>query len=147
MEGLLLSHSSYNSPIHKQRATYTHPRIQALWTSRSMVCLSQLPQPYPLLHSAKQQFFQYLSYFSSNPSFFWITLKKKNGRTPSCIPTLIHNNKSWNSPRSKADILNKFFSSCFNKSSASLPDLTPSPPFFPRVALLSSQYYSPPYLY
>ena len=44
-----------------------------------------------------------------------------------CIPSLIHNGFPVASFASKADALNQFFSSCFNKSAVPLPSLTHSP--------------------
>ena len=41
--GPIISHSSYNSPIHKHRATYTHLRIYQLSGLHETQCLLQRP--------------------------------------------------------------------------------------------------------
>ena len=67
------------------------------------------------LRLAKQRFFQSLSAFP-NPCHFWSTINKLH-KINTSIPSLNYNSHSLTSPQSKAEVLNSFFSSCFNKSS------------------------------
>ena len=70
------------------------------------------------LRSAKAAYFRKLN--PANPKQFWKAVKYLNEGSSS-IPVLTHNNRTFNSDEDKANILNSFFSSCFNDS---LPPLS-----------------------
>ena len=69
----------------------------------------------------KSKFFQNLL-TSPSPRSFWSAVKCVCSK-PVSIPSLFHNGSPVTSPFSKADVLNQYFSSCFNMSTASLPPL------------------------
>ena len=70
------------------------------------------------LRSAKAAYFRKLN--SANPKQFWKSVKYLN-KASSSIPVLTHNNRTFTSNEDKANILNSFFSSCFNDSLPPLP--------------------------
>ena len=88
-----------------------------------------------LYHSARNKVVSYLrklkSHFlkslSSNPQSFWPKVNKLR-KKHTTIPTLLHNNISASSPQDKANVLNSFFSSCFNSSTPPLSASTTPPP-------------------
>ena len=76
------------------------------------------------LRKLKSHFFKSLS---SNPQSFWPKVNKIR-KKHTTIPTLLHNNISASSPQDKANVLNSFFSSCFNSSTPPLSASTTPPP-------------------
>ena len=84
---------------------------------------------FSLLRSLNYKYLQTLSSaFTSHT--FWNRIKKLCNKFP-CIPTLIHEDTSASSPCSKAEMLNKYFYSCFSKSCPPTSPHLPSPPLFP----------------
>lgn len=65
------------------------------------------------LRQAKKAFFQKLN--PKNPKQFWKVCKSLNS-IKSTIPTLVHNDVTAHSNVQKAEMLNTFFATCFNKS-------------------------------
>ena len=81
-----------------------------------------------LLRSLKSRFFQSLS-VSPNSRSFWSAVNKIR-KKPVSVQTLLYNGISASTPQAKADVLNEYFSSCFNKSCTPLsavaaPSLSP----------------------
>ena len=74
------------------------------------------------LRQAKKRYFHKLCSSSINPKKFW-KLYKSMTRNDSAIPTLQQNNQAASSSIDKANLLNNFFSSCFNHQQ---PPLTKS---------------------
>ena len=81
---------------------------------------------YPIFTLSNKNFFQSL-FMVPTPCHFWRSISKK----PSVIPSLSFNGQSLTTPRSKAEALKSFFSSCFNHATTALPNSPPSPPPFP----------------
>ena len=77
-----------------------------------------------LLKKAKASFFKNLN--PSNPKQFWKTVKYLN-KQQSTIPVLHHQGVTASSSTEKANMLNNFFSECFNKSCPPLnvPSMSP----------------------
>ena len=77
-----------------------------------------------LLRKAKSDYFQQLN--PCDRKSFWKAVKYLN-KTPSGIPVLVYENVEANTDKEKADLLNNFFSSCFNTyaSPVSVPDFPP----------------------
>ena len=71
------------------------------------------------LRSAKQAYFGKLN--PRKPKEFWKACKLLN-KTPSSIPVLCNNNTTAYSNADKAELLNTFFVSCFNRSHAPLDE-------------------------
>ena len=78
-----------------------------------------------LIRKAKTSFFQHLA--NSPSSLFWSSIKRLC-KNPSVVPTL---NTIFNTPKSKAEALNQFFATCFNKLTPPLSNSPPSAPPFP----------------
>lgn len=72
-----------------------------------------------ILRVAKKEFFNSLA--PSNSKQFWKTIKMIN-KEQSQIPSLSYNNLEAVTPKEKADMLNSFFSMCWNYSVAPLHD-------------------------
>ena len=74
----------------------------------------------------KASFFNHLSASSSSCKSFWSLFKKLKKKSLT-IPTLTHNDLTVTDPISKANLINNFFSQCFNSSvpSLSLSDILP----------------------
>ena len=75
----------------------------------------------------KASFFNRLSLSSSSSKSFW-SLYSKLKKKPSTLPNLTHNGLNASDPISKANMMNNFFSQCFNSSvpPLSLSDNLPS---------------------
>ena len=76
-----------------------------------------------LLRKAKSDYFYHLNPHDSKS--FWKSVKYLS-KTSSGIPTLIHENVEANTDKEKADLLNKFFSSCFNTYNSPVGDDPPA---------------------
>ena len=74
-----------------------------------------------LLRKGKRTFVQNIN--PANPKQFWKIVKVLKGKNSSSIPVIKHNGKVLTSDQQKADVLNKFFHSCFNTT---LPPLCPN---------------------
>jgi len=72
-----------------------------------------------LLRKAKSDYFQQLNPRDSKS--FWKAVKYLN-KTPSGIPALVYENVEANTDKEKADLLNNFFSSCFNTYASPVSD-------------------------
>ena len=72
------------------------------------------------LRTAKSAYFHKLN--PSNPRQFWKAVKHLN-KSSSSIPVLTHNDVTHDSDEAKANVLNSFFSSCFNNSVPALHPL------------------------
>ncbi len=83
------------------------------------------------LRSAKHAYFRKLN--PSNTKQFWKTVKYLN-KGSSSVPVLTHNNVTHDSDEAKANVLNSFFSSCFNNS---------GPPLHPLDSNLFESYHTP----
>ena len=77
-----------------------------------------------LIRKAKTSFFHHLA--NSSSSIFWSSIKRLR-KNPSVIPTL---NTIFNTPKSKAEALNQFFATYFNKLTPPLSNTPPSAPPF-----------------
>ena len=75
-----------------------------------------------LLCLSKKSFFKSLS--SASPRSFWSYVRSIRKKPPS-IPALNYNGRLFTSNSSKANVLNEYFSECFNTSS---PPFPPQPP-------------------
>ena len=74
-----------------------------------------------LLREGKRTFVQNIN--PANPKQFWKIVKVLKGKNSSSIPVIKHNGKVLTFGQQKADVLNKFFHSCFNTV---LPPLCPN---------------------
>ena len=87
-----------------------------------------------LIRKAKTSFLHHLA--NSSSSIFWSSIKRLR-KNPSVIPTL---NTIFNTPKSKAEALNQFFATCFNKLTPPLSNTPPSaPPFSCSSDLCTSE--------
>ena len=73
------------------------------------------------LRDLKSKFFHNL-FTSLSLWSFWSAVKRIHSK-PGSIPSLIYNGSPVTSPSSQADVLNQYFSSCFNKSTAPISPL------------------------
>ena len=121
INGSLLSHIKFrNSLYHSAK----HTGSLSLWSYYRYF----RNQTLSLLRSLKSRFFQSLS-VSPNSRSFWSAVNKIR-KKPVSVPTLLYNGISTSTPQAKADVLNEYFSSCFNKSctplsAAATPSLSP----------------------
>ena len=72
-----------------------------------------------LLRKAKSDYFQQLNPHDSKS--FWKAVKYLN-KSPTGIPALVYENVEASTDKEKADLLNNFFSSCFNSYSSPVSD-------------------------
>ena len=120
----LLSHIKFRNSLYRS-AKRTGPL--SLWSYYRYF----RNQTLSLLRSLKSRFFQSLS-VSPNSRSFWSAINKIR-KKPVSVPTLLCNGISASTPQAKADVLNEYFSSCFNKSCTPLsavatPSLSPVTP-------------------
>ena len=71
------------------------------------------------IRQAKENYFNQLNPFNSKLQF-WKTVKCLNQQSI-IIPTLTHNGSSYHTDKEKADILNNYFTSCFNQHVTPVP--------------------------
>ncbi len=86
------------------------------------------------LRQAKKSYFAKLN--PSDQKSFWKTVKKLN-KSPCSIPTLFHSGVSASRDMDKANLLNAFFSTCFNTSHPPLSVDEPKLATVLRSALMS----------
>ena len=104
--------------------------------STSLLCLyrSLRNKVVSYLRKLKSCFFKSLT---SNPKSFWPKIKKLR-KSLSSIPSLSFNDVLASTPTSKANVLNSYFSSCFNSSSPPLSSPSSPPPISTPPSLLCS---------
>ena len=82
-----------------------------------------------MLRSAKRSYVKRLE--SADAKQFWSAIKNLNGWPSSSMPTLEHLGEVANSDSKKAEMLSKYFSTCFNHTAPNLPATTVQPPGTP----------------
>ena len=129
--GSLLSHIKFRNSLY---CSAKRTGSQSLWSYYRYFRNKTLS----LLRSLKCRFFQSLS-VSPNSRSFWSYVNKTR-KKPVSVPTLLFNGISASTPQAKADVLNEYFSSCFNKSCTPLSAVaTPSlSPVIPADLLCST---------
>lgn len=131
INGSLLSHIKFRNSLYRSAK---RTRSLSLWSYYRYFRNKTLS----LLRSFKCRFFQSLP-VSPNSHSFWSTVNKIH-KKPVSVPTLLFNGISASTPQAKADVLNEYFSSCFNKSCTPLSAIaTPSlSPVIPADLLCST---------
>ena len=127
---------SFLSRIKRRNLLYKRAKSSnspALWSSYRSFRNATLSY----LRSLKAKFFRRLS-SSPNSRSFWSSIKKLRKKSSS-IPPLSFSGDLFHSDASKANLLNDFFSSCFNPSHPVDPSLIPCspPPRYPLDLLCS----------
>ena len=101
-----------------RRRNYYYRRYQRLKCSKDKLKYQSLRNKVVnMLRDSKSKFFNNLNPKSSKS--FWSAVKYLN-KQESSIPTLITNECSTETDEDKADLLNKYFAECFNRSQPSL---------------------------